>query len=516
MKSLPPCYGHYSLAVSFTMPAMIARYPLLFLLACVLGFHLWLNVLLPLGVDEAHYALYGWYLDWSYYDHPPLIGWLEAPFVQGLDGDWAVRLPAIAIGLVSLWSLVRTSERLFPDTAYVGGWVLFLALFSPLLHGLTLTPLPDTPLLLLSLLLMGYLWHHRHSERLPRPWILGVLLGLAGLSKYTAITLVVSLLLVVAVYGRWGWLKQPGMWVGAGIALVLLSPVLWWNAQHDWASFLYQLHHGTRHQTWSFERFAISQGRQLGAYGPVIYVAGMALIGWALFRWRTLPEGVRFSLLFALPVLVLFAWSAGHEPILPHWTGLGWWLLLPALGWWLARHRWVLWLHGMLGGVSGWGCWRYCWAPPGRLRPPIRCWKWPVGARPACSWRPGSNGCSSKGRRCINLPATGRWSAALPGICAMAMILLCLRRMASVLNLISGFSVRTGVVMGWYCGIPISMIVRRRRMATGYLLDVVCCSSGRSPGRGGRWVNNFGFTGVKSGNGAVGRRENSAVCGVIL
>ncbi|HIC99740.1 MAG TPA: hypothetical protein EYP05_00160 [Piscirickettsiaceae bacterium] len=350
MKSLPPCYGHYSLAVSFTMPAMIARYPLLFLLACVLGFHLWLNVLLPLGVDEAHYALYGWYLDWSYYDHPPLIGWLEAPFVQGLDTDWAVRLPAIAIGLVSLWLLVRTSERLFPDTAYVGGWVLFLALFSPLLHGLTLTPLPDTPLLLLSLLLMGYLWHHRHSERLPRPWILGVLLGLAGLSKYTAITLVVSLLLVVAVYGRWGWLKQPGMWAGAGIALVLLSPVLWWNAQHDWASFLYQLHHGTRHQTWSFERFAISQGRQLGAYGPVIYVAGMALIGWALFRWRTLPEGVRFSLLFALPVLVLFAWSAGHEPILPHWTGLGWWLLLPALGWWLARHRWVLWLHGMLGG----------------------------------------------------------------------------------------------------------------------------------------------------------------------
>ncbi len=330
---------------------MIASRHLLSFLLFLFGFHLWLNELLPLGVDEAHYALYGWYLDWSYFDHPPLIGWLEAPFVQGLDADWAVRLPAILMGLVSLWLLVRLSEALFPDTPKVGAWVLFLALFSPLLHGLTLVPLPDTPLLLISLLLMGYLWSRRHDERLSHPWIVGLLMGLAGLSKYTAVTLVLSVLLVVVVYGRWGWLKQPGLWGAVGIALVLLSPVLWWNAQHDWVSFLYQLHHGTRHQDWSFERFAISQGRQLGAYGPVLYLAGVALMGWALLRWRSVPEGVRFALLFALPVMGLFAWSAGHEPILPHWTGLGWWLLLPALGWWLARHRWALWLHGLLGGL---------------------------------------------------------------------------------------------------------------------------------------------------------------------
>ncbi len=330
---------------------MIAGRHLLLFLVVLLGFHLWLNVLLPLGVDEAHYALYGWYPDWSYFDHPPLIGWLEAPFVRLLDADWAVRLPAIIMGMVSLWWLVRLGERLFPDTPHVGGWVLFLALFSPLLHGLTLTPLPDTPLLLIALLLAHYLWSQRHQDALRHPWMLGVLMGLAGLSKYTAITLVMSFILVMAVYGRWRWLKQPGLWGAAGIALALLAPVLWWNAQHDWASFLYQLHHGTRHQDWSFERFAISQGRQLGAYGPVIYLGGVLLSVWALLRWRRMPEGARFLLLFAWPVLVLFGWSAGHEAILPHWTGLGWWLLLPALAWWLAQWRWALWLHGMLGGA---------------------------------------------------------------------------------------------------------------------------------------------------------------------
>ena len=27
-----------------------------------------------LTTDEAHYALYGLHLDWSYFDHPPLVG----------------------------------------------------------------------------------------------------------------------------------------------------------------------------------------------------------------------------------------------------------------------------------------------------------------------------------------------------------------------------------------------------------------------------------------------------------
>ncbi len=340
------------MAFLFYNRRMIASRHLFLLLVGLLGLHLWLNGLIPLGVDEAHYALYGWYPDWSYFDHPPLIGWLEWPFVRGLDADWAVRLPAIMLGLALLWQLVRLAETLFPQTPTIGGWVLFLALFSPLLHGLTLSPLPDLPLALVTVVLARWLWRHRHDERLRQPWVLGVLLGLAALSKYTAITLVVTVLLVIVLYGRWRWLAQPGLWGAAGLTLAMLAPVLWWNLQHDWASFLYQLHHGTRHADWSLRRFAISQGRQLGAYGPVLYLAALAVLGWALLRWRRLPEGGRFTLLFALPVLALFGWSAGHEPILPHWPAVGWWLLLPLLAWWLAARRWALWLHGLYGGLA--------------------------------------------------------------------------------------------------------------------------------------------------------------------
>ncbi len=323
----------------------------LFLFA-LLGFHLWLNLLLPLGVDEAHYALYGWYLDWSYFDHPPLIGWLEAPAVHGLDADWAVRLVPMLLGVVILWQLVRLAESLFTTQNYIGVWVLFLVLWSPLLHGLTLTPLPDLPLLLVSVLLVRYLWSQRHHERLAHPWLLGVLMGLAGLSKYTAVTLVMSFVLVMLLYGRWRWLKQPGLWGAVGLALLLIAPVIYWNVQHGWASFLYQLDHGApQHVVWSLERFLISQGRQAGAYGIVLYGAVLGLLIWSVIRWKRLPEGVRFLWLFALPVFLLFAWSSGYEPILPHWTGLGWWLIIPAVAWFLANRAWVLWLHGVIGGM---------------------------------------------------------------------------------------------------------------------------------------------------------------------
>lgn len=47
-----------------------------------------------LSVDEAHYAIYGMRLDWSYFDHPPLVGWIHGLFLWVLGkGEMQARLP---------------------------------------------------------------------------------------------------------------------------------------------------------------------------------------------------------------------------------------------------------------------------------------------------------------------------------------------------------------------------------------------------------------------------------------
>jgi 4-amino-4-deoxy-L-arabinose transferase-like glycosyltransferase len=51
-----------------------------------------------LGVDEAHYVLYARFLDWSYVDHPPLVGWVHAPFFYLLGtNEFLARLPAVLL-----------------------------------------------------------------------------------------------------------------------------------------------------------------------------------------------------------------------------------------------------------------------------------------------------------------------------------------------------------------------------------------------------------------------------------
>ena len=67
------------------------------------------------------------------------------------------------------------------------------------------------------------------------------MLGLGLLSKYTAVLLVAGAgLYVLTRRDQWRWLATPGPYVALGIAALLFTPVLLWNARHHWVSFAWQ------------------------------------------------------------------------------------------------------------------------------------------------------------------------------------------------------------------------------------------------------------------------------------
>lgn len=290
-----------------------------------------------LSGDEAHYALYGYHLDWSYFDHPPLVGWLQALVLPFSSGEFALRLWPVLLGALASLALFRLTRELYPAAS---PWTAFVAV--ALLHSalafqvLSLAMLPDTPLLPLGIAAALVLW--RVLERgATCDWLwLGLLLGLAGLAKYTAVTLALSAVLLLALGGQWAQLRRPWPWLAVGLALLLITPVLGWNWQHDWLSFNYQLGHGVPGRDWDLSRFLLSQAGQLVAYGPALYLFGIAAMIGGLRRRRERVE--RHILLLALPPLLLFGWSSGFEPTLPHWTLLGWALLTPLAARWLLQH----------------------------------------------------------------------------------------------------------------------------------------------------------------------------------
>lgn len=312
------------------------RAALLLVLACT-ALHLLVAGRVELSGDEAHYALYGYFLDWSYFDHPPLVGWLQALILPFSDSDFALRLWPAILGILSSWALFRLTRTLFPDES---PWTAFIAvalLQSTLVFQVfSIAMEPDTVLLPISIAALACLLRAVEQERL-RDWLwVGALFGLAGLAKYTAVMLVASALLLVLLGGRSRVLRRPGPWLAVVVALLLIAPVLWWNWQHDWISFRYQIDHGVPSRGWELRRFLLSQAGQLVAYGPGLYLLGFAAAYAGLRGWG--EQAVRYSLLLALPPLLFFGWSSGFEPTLPHWTLLGWALLAPLAARFLLHH----------------------------------------------------------------------------------------------------------------------------------------------------------------------------------
>lgn len=318
--------------------------------------HLILALSVGLSPDEAHYALYALHLDWSYYDHPPLVGWLQWPFVQLGATDVLLRIcPMVAWVLTGL-GLVVLSDALFPGLQRLQYWGvridLLLFVLSPLPHLLGFAWVPDTLLMLLTVWVMILTWQLCQLENLNARtyWVLlGLALGLAGLSKYTAILLALSVALCLfQAYGL-HWLRQSGPWLAVLIALLCVVPVVVWNAQHDWASFSYQLNHAKGSGAWVALKalaYLATLWLALGLILPIALAGGRAkpnLAALATVQVKVLNlriSALQLSLYFGLPGLLLFVFLAGKGSTLPHWSTPFGVALIPLAAWGLSQ-RWI-------------------------------------------------------------------------------------------------------------------------------------------------------------------------------
>lgn len=321
---------------------------LLLVLVCAL--HFGLGALLGLSVDEAHYALYATHLDWSYFDHPPLVGWVQWPLVALNAPTWVLRLVPEALWLATALVVYPLAERLqatpsdraaVPPSGRAGFWAVVVLALAPLLHVLGIGLLPDTLLVFLTAVTMWLTLAlmDANTARRPWPWVaLGVALGLAGLSKYTAIFAAVAVgLCLLAAHGL-ALLRKAWLWMALVVALLLVMPVAYWNYQNHWISFTYQAQHGAG-GSWKAVNLLRFLVVQLLVYGPLL------LWSWSGLRHGTTTRATRSLGLFsALPFSVLAVLSGGGTS-LPHWTAPACVALAPFAGLGLARawhqgHRW--------------------------------------------------------------------------------------------------------------------------------------------------------------------------------
>ena len=321
--------------------------------------HFALGFSIEFSVDEAHYALYAQHLAWSYFDHPPLVGWIQWPLVALTSSEGLIRIIPELLWIISCILVYQVTLEIhhfiqgrnagyltssLPTANSCGLMAVLAIIAAPIPHVLAIGLLPDTLLTPLSLgiMLMAIRWliQDRFSFG---DWILmGVLLGLAGLSKYTAVFTAFALLLVFFSARRKSWIIKVGFWGALAIALLFISPVLYWNWANDWISFKYQIAHGGGGE-WLWRRLGSFLGLQILVFGPLL------IMGTALF-FRTCMHATKLSLVallgfFFIPFLIFASLSGGGG--LPHWTTPAWFCLAPFAGIglakaWSTQHRSII------------------------------------------------------------------------------------------------------------------------------------------------------------------------------
>jgi 4-amino-4-deoxy-L-arabinose transferase-like glycosyltransferase len=295
--------------------------------------------LFGLGVDEAHYVLYAKYLDLSYVDHPPLIGWVHAPIFYFLGtNEFLARLPAILIFALTSYCAYLFILRITQSTGLALLSVLALNC-SFMLNVLGLMLLPDSFLLLFVFLLI-FISERILKEKKPLDFILlGVLLGVMGLAKYTSVLFVPPLVVFFLVKKRYDILFSPYMFLAAIIAFILITPVVYWNMTHDFISFRYQGGHIFGTLSSSLKNFAESLAAQFGTYSPFLFI--IAFYGF-LKSLRSKSVYLQLAALFGGTIIAFFLFTSFYERTLPHWPGVFYLLFIPVGTCFLVRssERW--------------------------------------------------------------------------------------------------------------------------------------------------------------------------------
>ncbi len=274
--------------------------------------------------EETYYWSYARHLDFGYLDHPPMVAWLisAGTWAFGLN-EFGVRAGAIACGLITALYVYKLTRDVFGSGAALASLLLTSTLPFFLSSGLLLTP--DSPLAAAWAASLYYLQRALLSWSPGAWWRAGIALGLGLFSKYS----IALLGLATLAFMLWDapsrrWFQRPEPYVAAVLAAVIFSPVVIWNAQHDWASFAFQ----TSRRLAEPPQFALH--KFLGSMLALITPTGLLATALTRRSGADVRQSRFLTLALLIPLCVFALFSLRHEVKLD-WTGPCWAAALPAL-----------------------------------------------------------------------------------------------------------------------------------------------------------------------------------------
>jgi 4-amino-4-deoxy-L-arabinose transferase-like glycosyltransferase len=197
---------------------------------------------------------------------------------------------------------------------------------SFVIAGLFLMFLPEDLLFMVVFPIIFYTIKLLDNNSLKNYLLLSLFLGIAGLSKYTAVLFIPPILLFVFLKKRVDLFLNYKFIILILISIIIISPVIIWNINHDWISFTYQSSHVVGSNTINFKSFGKNIITQLLAFSP--FLSFIAFYG----LYKAIKSKDDLLLLLSLIgafIFLFFLYSSLYKNTLPHWNSVFYVLLIP-------------------------------------------------------------------------------------------------------------------------------------------------------------------------------------------
>jgi len=254
--------------------------------------------------DEAYYWVCSRFLDWGYFDHPPMIALLIRIGSFIFPAELGVRISSVILSTISIYLL----EKLIKPKNQKLFYSIILSILMLQLGGIV--AVPDIPLFFFTVLFFIVYKKFIEDAGIIQILSISVVIALLIYSKYHGVLVVLFTLL-----SNKKLLTKPATYIVVLFSFILLIPHFIWQMQNGYPSIQYQL----------FERVSppyrlsftsdFILGQLLMA-GPLI---GWLII-WAAFKYKTVTTIDKTMLYMLVGFYVLFFISSFFNRTEVNWT----------------------------------------------------------------------------------------------------------------------------------------------------------------------------------------------------
>jgi hypothetical protein len=256
--------------------------------------------------DEAYYWMYSRFLDWGYFDHPPMVAVFIRIGDSIMHNELGLRLLTVLTNSCSLYLIWLILKRYAVDAK----WFILVVSGLFIFHMYGFTTTPDSPLLFFTVLF--YFVYQKYIER--DTWLLALILAVITAcllySKYHGV-----LLIGFTLCSNVKLLARKSFWLIAILAAVLYIPHILWQVQHDYPSLKYHLVDRSADQ-YSPEFTYLYPVGQLLMAGP--------LVGWFLFysafKVKIKDAFTRALVVNCVGTFLFFMLTTFKGEVQMHWT----------------------------------------------------------------------------------------------------------------------------------------------------------------------------------------------------